>query len=815
MSWSRIDRSPAARRAVARWAYRLVRREWRQYALIVVLLAVSVSASVLLSSAAYSIAPAAGQAEFGDATQMLYLVDNPSPSEIDVWVAAGAEAFGTIDVIGHRTVAVPGSTRNVEYRVADVNGTFVTPMLDLRSGRTPAGGNEAAMTDGVAELLSVTIGDTIDLDGVARVLVGIVENPSDLTDEFLLVAPSELAGSDTVTMLVDASESDFRRFGEAVGPVRVGERSDVPEDVLAGVMTLLACTVVLLLVALVASASFTVIAQRRLPQFGMLSAIGASDDQIRFSVLASGAVTGIVAAVAGGVAGITAWFALVPTMESVVHHRIEASNIPWWIVITAVLLAVVAATAAAWWPARTMSRIPTVTALSGRTPRPSAPHRSALLAVGLVIAGALCLYVGSDFGERGPSLTQMLLLAGGMLAVAVGVLLVSPAVIRAIGRLAGALPIAGRLALRDLSRYQARSSSALAAIGLALGIPACIIASTAAAENATPIANLSGAQLMIGSDDFMGPFAPDADAVERTQSGVDEIVDLLGTPPAIRLDAFRDPTSPVDTRTEQSLTVSVDRPTDGGWMWVDNVYAATPALLAALGLDQSAVAGDDVVTSETGDLRLRVGEPETDLPLGPGEPITSGPMLPTTYTSLPSALIDPDAGLARGWEIIPSGRWLIAADEPIEADRLGEAREIAARYGLTIETREEDSGLAMTRRVAGLVGMFLALGVLAATVGLIRGESANDLRTLTAAGATSWMRRGIAAVTAGSLALLGAVLGIASAYIGLVAARVDHLAPLPLSDLALLAVGTPAVATVAACLLAGREPAAIGRRPLD
>jgi putative ABC transport system permease protein len=433
----------------------------------------------------------------------------------------------------------------------------------------------------------------------------------------------------------------------------------------------------------------------------------------------------------------------------------------------------------------------------------------------LVLAGALCLYLGSDFGERGPSFTQMVLLAGGMLAVAVGVLLVSPAVIRGIGRLAGALPIAGRLALRDLSRYQARSSSALAAIGLALGIPACVIASTAAAENATPIANLSAAQLMIGSDDFMGPFAPEADDVERTQSGVDEIVELLGTPPAVRLDTFRDPAFPVDPRTKQMLTVSVDRPTDRGWMWVDNVYAATPALLAALGLEEGAFAGDDVVTSETGDLRLRAGEPDAGPPLGPGEPITSGRTLPRTYTSLPSVLIDPAAGLARGWEIIASGRWLIEAAEPIEARSLAESREIAARYGLTIETREDDSGLATTRRVAGLVGMLLALGVLAATVGLIRGESANDLRTLTAAGATSSMRRGIAAVTAGSLALLGAVLAVASAYIGLVAARVDHLAPLPLADLALLTVGTPLVATSAAWLLGGREPAAIGRRPLD
>jgi putative ABC transport system permease protein len=111
--------------------------------------------------------------------------------------------------------------------------------------------------------------------------------------------------------------------------------------------------------------------------------------------------------------------------------------------------------------------------------------------------------------------------------------------------------------------------------------------------------------------------------------------------------------------------------------------------------------------------------------------------------------------------------------------------------------------------------MVLALGVLAATLGLIRGESASDLRTLTAAGARPSTRRGIAAVTAGTLAAAGAVLGIASAYIGLSAGRVDHLTPLPWTDLAIIALATPVLATLAAWVLGGKEPAQIARRPLD
>ena len=73
------------------------------------------------------------------------------------------------------------------------------------------------MTDSVAEDVGTSIGSTIDLDGVSRNVVGIVENPSELGDEFVLLPPSALAQSKYVTMLVDASEgrvNDFRPPGD-------------------------------------------------------------------------------------------------------------------------------------------------------------------------------------------------------------------------------------------------------------------------------------------------------------------------------------------------------------------------------------------------------------------------------------------------------------------------------------------------------------------------------------------------------------------------------------------------------------------------
>jgi putative ABC transport system permease protein len=104
------------------------------------------------------------------------------------------------------------------------------------------------------------------------------------------------------------------------------------------------------------------------------------------------------------------------------------------------------------------------------------------------------------------------------------------------------------------------------------------------------------------------------------------------------------------------------------------------------------------------------------------------------------------------------------------------------------------------------------------TVGLIRGESAGDLRILTAAGATSRIRRTLTATTAGALALLGALLGVAGAYIALASTYHDdlgYLSDVPFLYLALAVVGVPLAAAAAGWLVAGREPPAIARTAIE
>src|SRR5918995_848111 len=260
----------AARRPLIRWAWRLFRREWRQQILVIALLTVAVTAAVTGVTIAHNSGPL-DYAEFGSASAIVEF-DGADPRKLDASLAAADDRFGTTDVIGHRMLPVPGSVETVEFRAQDPRGPYAP--LALRRGSYPEGPGQVAVTDGVATLLGLEIGKTLALDGHRRTVVGIVENPRELSDEFALVSPSSAGAPDTVTVLIDADEEGVSAFWEqqgdrsaVVGSRLRGSYQPAPELAMFSV-----ATVFMLLASLVAAAGFAVIAQRRLPPPGMLAA---------------------------------------------------------------------------------------------------------------------------------------------------------------------------------------------------------------------------------------------------------------------------------------------------------------------------------------------------------------------------------------------------------------------------------------------------------------------------------------------------------------------------------------------------------------
>jgi putative ABC transport system permease protein len=813
----RRDGGRPARRAVVRWAWRLFRREWRQQLLVLGLLALAVAATTVGAAvASNTVSPV--DAAMGTANYRFTLPGSDPKLAADI--AATQKWFGTIEVTAHQQIVIPGSVATVDLRDQNPKGPYGYATLRLTAGRYPGGPDEVAVAKTVAATFGLRVGDVWSQGGRDRRVVGLVENPQNLLDEFALVAPGQANPPQQVSILLDTTAARFRAFHLANVPLSVESRSYAGKTAAATAVLALG-TIGLLFVGLLAVAGFTVMAQRRLRAMGMLGAIGATDRHVRLVMVANGAVVGIVAALTGTVLGLVGWIAFVPHLETLTGHRIAWFDLPWWAVLTAMVLAVVTAVGAAWWPARAVARIPVVAALSGRPPRPQPAHRFAVLGSVLLATGFILLAFAD---EKRP---LPLLIVTGIVATTLGVLLLAPLGIAAVAVFAKRSPIAMRLALRDLARYQARSGAALAAVTLAIGIAGAVAISASAAQVATvPNAgNLPPNQLIVqvtdGPGGLSGPI-PDETAAQRqaVQVHVDDLAAPLHAQEVV-LDEAVNPTSPDIPRLgngqvgkEPASMVRVTSLSRGySEEFVVPLFVATTALLEHYGIKPSQIDPTaDVITSRT-DL--------TGLKIGYGPRDTSSPKIQIVnlpnYTSDPTTLITTQAVQKLGLQAVPAG-WLLQTSGPLTTAQINDARHAAAAAGLTIETKFAKKSMAPLRNWSTAIGLVVALGVLAMTVGLIRTETANDLRTLTATGASSTIRRSLTSATAGALALLGALLGTTGAYVALIAWHRSHLHELsqvPVVDLVVIVVGLPLVAAIAGWLLAGNEPPTIARQPLE
>ena len=830
-----------ARRAVIRWAWRMFRREWRQQMLVLALIVVALAATVVGAAVATNTPPRAG-AGFGTAQDMAtFQPGGPKAAgQLASQIAALEHRFGRVDVIENQVVAIPGSISTYDLRAQNPAGPFGQPMLALVSGHYPAGPGQVAVTGGVASTFNLKIGDEWHQGGITRQVTGIVRNPESLLDEFALVAPGQVTAPSQVTVLFNAPGVNPDSLGPNVQSRQLAVASNPlnPETIVLAL-----ATVGMLLIALVAVGGFTVLAQRRLRSLGMLGALGATDRNIRLVVRANGVLVGVVGALAGTILGLAVWLAYRPHLESSAHHLIGPFQLPWIVIGPAIALAILATYFAASRPARAVTRLPVVAALSGRPAPPKQVHRSAVPGVVLfVIAAALLSYSGSSNGNGGGGALELVL---GIVLLIVAIILLAPFCLVVLARLGRRAPIAIRLALRDLARYRARSGSALSAISLGVFIAALVCVLTAqrygnVLDYAGP--NVASNQIIVytpgpgpgGGGPGNGPGgSSSAASTPQAQAAVArDIAKGLGSHTVIALD-----------ETGASLQHAA-----AGRSWSGPVYVATPQLLQAFGIKASDVnPAADILTMRPGlsglsQMQLLYGDSGQGRHIGPDNP-GNGPGSQTSYpcpkgaclanpviqqvnalpsgTSGPNTVITEHAIHALGLHASVSG-WLVQTPHPPTAAQITNARLTAAAAGMTIETKSSTPASAEILDWATVFGIVLALGILAMTIGLIRSETSRDLRTLTATGAGSLTRRELTAATAFALALGGAVLGTVAAYVAAVGYAWDNpldglseLSSAPVRQLLFIVVGMPVIAAVVGWLLAGREPAAISRQPLE
>ena len=485
---------------------------------------------------------------------------------------------------------MPGSINTYDLRAQNPHGAFGQPMLSLVSGHYPAGPDQVALTPGLASELHLRVGDAWHQGGQSRTVVGLVQNPQSLLDEFALVAPGQVSAPTQVTALFDASPSKVHgRPLTAPGLSIVSRASATPSNAFNPETIVLAlATLGMLLVGLVAVGGFTVLAQRRLRAIGMLGSLGATDRHIRLVMRANGVVVGVVGALIGAALGLAAWLAYRPHAEASSHHLIGMFAVPWLVVIITVALAIVATYFAASRPARAVTRIPIVTALSGRPPAPSQVHRSAVPGV---IAGVIAFFLlgaAASTNGNGGGAPELVF---GLVSLIVAIIFLAPLPLPPLARFTRRGPVALRLAVRDLARYRARSGSALAAI--TLGVMIAVIVCTVAASRYGNVLDYAGPNL---ASNQMVVYAPSSGPGPGSQCiNPDGSTSCGPQAPPVSLATARATEHEIATGLGAGTVIRLDQTNAGlqhdaaGRQFGGQVFVATPQLLRAFGISASQI----------------------------------------------------------------------------------------------------------------------------------------------------------------------------------------------------------------------------------
>ena len=210
-----------------------------------------------------------------------------------------------------------------------------------------------------------------------------------------------------------------------------------------------------------------------------------------------------------------------------------------------------------------------------------------------LVIGFIMFSVSGASGNGG----GVIWLVPGLIALIVGIILVSPFFLALLARIGGKSPIAVRLPLRDMARYRARSGSALSAISLGIMI-AVIICAVAVARYANVFdyvgPNMAANALNVYSPPSGPTFGPNGQvgnttpppSIQTQEAAVHAIASAVGATHLVELD---------------NPAVGLQNPSAAGRQWNGPIFVATPALLRAYGVNPSSIPSDvDILSSRPG-----------------------------------------------------------------------------------------------------------------------------------------------------------------------------------------------------------------------
>ncbi|KPM55067.1 hypothetical protein ACG83_17190 [Frankia sp. R43] len=725
----------------------------------------------------------------------------------------------------HRDRSVGTNVRETDWTRPEL-----AALATVRSGRLPTTVGEAAVSRALARHAGLGVGDTLTAaalaageasgqaageapgSGPALTIVGVVEETRGPQERTVLAPPRTLApvASDVTQMLyvVGPHPIDWSRVraANAAGAVVVSRavlanpppKAQRPAVLSTGpaadmvAATVLAAGLALLVVALLAGPAFAIGSRRSRRQLALIAAGGGAPAHLRDIVLAGGVVIGLAASLLGAAVGTGLGVALIPTLVDHGWADIVRTDVRILDLLAIVAVGTLTAIAAAAAPAISASRLDVLAALNGHGSPARMRRRVPVAGTVLVGTGTAVALLGA--GNR----SGLLILAGTTLAM-LGLIAVGGVLVGLVARLAGTLPVAGRLALRDAARQRGRTTPAIGAVMAAVSASVAVSLFVAAMDDHDRRAY----QPMLGDGVALISLFDDS----RDQADVAR--ELAGAERVLRehlpIRSVHVVETPVDAAGKSlSMTLSPPLPAGcsspaggppsddprcqeglGGWdgtgpypvtlggseVVVDDgtgvevaLGRAEPALRRVLAGGGAAVSDDrlrwpdgtvhiavtvDGDNADGGTLR-EIVVPATRVP-------TSAPSSDLTFGGL---LLSPAAARDLGLRSGPAQ--IVAATDRMptqtEVERLNAAAEDLGLSSPVVErgyVSEFGIGLLALAAGAGLI----TLSATVITVGLAAADSRADLSTLASIGASPGLRRRLAASQAGVVAGLGTVLG--------------------------------------------------------
>ena len=402
-----------------------------------------------------------------------------------------------------------------------------------------------------------------------------------------------------------------------------------------------------------------------------------------------------------------------------------------------------------------------------------------------------------------------MIVLGATLLVA-GLVILAPAAIGALARLAGRLPLSSRLAVRDAARHRHRTGPATSAIGIAVAgsvVLAFLLVGNLRAEELRHIPSLPERVMMITPVDA-GAGAVDAlvASARATLPGAESL--------ELRRPHYAARAGDTDLAAREIYLTSAPGACDNGCLSGTPAIAGdaeVDALVAGRALDAEARAALDagrvVVFSPSlyVDGKIVV-EPQVDT----AGRRRKGAELPAHlvrrdvhYSLLPAALMTEAVARRQGWETEATVA-LVRYDPSATEDQVEAVRMEAERLGAFAQVEEGPASPpgALLLFIAAAAGLVTLIGV-AISVALSAAEGRADLATLAAVGAPPRRRRTLAAAQALVIAGLGCAMGVGFGAFVAYTARATTGAPgfvVPWANLAVTILVVPLLAMLVAAL---------------